>query len=462
MLKFMRKHATGYMIKTMFGLIIIVFIFWGVGSFRAGEKTLAEVGPYNVSVTEYQQTYQRLLNFYRMIYRDQLDEKMMAELSLKEKAMDQLVDKYLILMKADEMNVRVSDKEFTEHLSSMDAFKRDGVFNKAIYVEILKRNGVDPKTFEENEKQSLLVSKTMRIVEDNGIGYSERDALGGYMKERGQVRLGYAVFDPADYRDQVRVDEKEIEGLYEKEKAIHRSEPVYRLHYFVIDEKSPVKDDQAYMELLRTKDLAAYAKSKGLEIVDLGAMKEREVTARLSRLKVDTWLKGMNKGDISLPIRDNTKSYIFQVVDKEEGKPLSKEEAVGAIKVRIAGERAKTLAKAKAEDAIKDKSTKYTKDTGMMPRTSPAIPTLGQIPKEDLDLLQLSPERKLYEKPVEFGGRYYVFSFLEEKQPDQAQWEKEKGAYSQEFAGKKREEFFTAFREEVKKQVKVKINRDLF
>ena len=462
MLKFMRKHATGYMIKAMFALIIIVFIFWGVGSFRGGDKTLAEVGPYKVSVTEYQQAYQKLLGFYRMIYRDQLDDKMMAELKLKDKALDQIVDKYLILVKADEMNVRVSDKEFTEHLSNMDAFKRDGKFNQAVYLEVLKRSGVDPKAFEENEKQTLLVSKTMRIMEDNGISYSELDMRDAYMKERGQVKLGYAVFDPADYKNQVRVDEKEIEGLYEKEKAIHRSEPVYRLNYIVIDEKSPVKDDQAYMELLKTKDLAAYAKTKGLELVDLGAMKESEVTARLSRLKGDAWLKGMSKGDISLPIRDNTKSYIFQVVDKEEGKPLSKEEAVRVIKARIAGERAKTLAKAKAEDAIKDKSVRYTKDTGMMPRTSPSIPTLGQIPKEDLGLLQLSAERKLYEKPVEFGGRYYVFSLLEEKQPDQAQWEKDKSAYWQAYSGKKLEEFFTAFREEAKKQVKVTINRDLF
>jgi len=182
MLKFMRKHATGYMIKAMFALIIIVFIFWGVGSFRGGDKTLAEVGPYKVSVTEYQQTYQRLLNFYRMIYRDQLDDKMMAELKLKEKALDQIVDKYLILVKADEMNLRVSDKEFTEHLSSMDAFKRDGKFNKDVYLEILKRSGVDPKAFEDNEKQTLLVSKTVRIMEDNGIGYSERDVRDAYMK----------------------------------------------------------------------------------------------------------------------------------------------------------------------------------------------------------------------------------------------------------------------------------------
>ncbi len=462
MLKFMRKHATGYMIKAMFALIIVVFIFWGVGAYRGGEKTLAEVGPYKISVTEYQQAYQRLLNFYRMIYKDQLDEKMMTELKLKDRALDQLVDRYLLLIKASEMNIRVSDEEFADHLASTDAFKRDGKFNKAVYLEVLKRNGVDPKAYEESEKQSLLVSKMLRILEDNGVNVSDKEIHDSYVKARGQVKLAYALFDPQDFKDQVRVDEKEIEDLYEKEKAIYRSEPVYRLQYIVIDEKSPVKDDQAYMDLLKTKDLAGYAKSKGLSIVDLGTMKESEVVTRLAQLKPETWLKGMSKGDVSLPIRDNTKSYIFQVVDKEDGKPLSKEEAFKIIRARIVGERAKTLAKAKAEDAIKDKSVKFTKETGMIARTSPAIPGLGPIPKDDLDLLVLSPDRKVYEKPVEFGGKYYVFSFVEEKQPDRAQWEKEKDVYKQTFLAKKREEFINAFREDMKKQVKVKIDRDLF
>jgi len=44
MLKFMRRHATGWMIKIMFSLIIIVFVFWGVGSFKEREKTVAQVG----------------------------------------------------------------------------------------------------------------------------------------------------------------------------------------------------------------------------------------------------------------------------------------------------------------------------------------------------------------------------------------------------------------------------------
>ncbi len=462
MLRFMRKHATGYMIKAMFMLIIIVFIFWGVGSFRGGEKTLAEVGPYKISAIEYQRNYQKLLDFYRMIYREQLDEKMMAQLKLKENVMNQLVDKYLMLVKAEELGVRVSDGEFTEHIAGMEAFKRDGKFNRDLYMEVLKRNGVDPKAFEESEKQSLLVSKMLAILQDNGVIFNDRDVRDSYMKERGQVRLGYAVFDPVDYKDQVRVQEKEIEDAYEKEKAMYRSENSYHLKYMVIGEKSPIKDDQAYMELLKAKDLTAYAKSKGLEVVDLGNMKESDALARLSRLKIDTWLKGMNQGDISLPVRDNAKSYIFQVVEKEEGKPLSKEEALKIVRTRLVGERAKMLAKAKAEEAVRDKSTSYAKETGMMSRQSQEIPGLGPIPKENSDLLQLSPDRKVYEKPVDFGGRYYVFSFIGEKQPDEAQWEKEKDAYKQTYAAKKRAEFLSSFREDMKKQVKVKVEWDAF
>jgi SurA-like protein/parvulin-like peptidyl-prolyl cis-trans isomerase-like protein len=365
-------------------------------------------------------------------------------------------------VKAEELGVRVSDAEFTEHIAGMEAFKRDGKFNRDLYMEILKRNGVDPKAFEESEKQSLLVSKMLAILQDNGVIFNDRDVRDSYMKERGQVRLGYTVFDPVDYKDQVRVQEKEIEDAYEKEKAMYRSENSYHLKYMIIDEKSPIKDDQAYMELLKAKDLTAYAKSKGLEVVDLGNMKESDALSRLSRLKVDTWLKGMNQGDISLPVRDNAKSYIFQVVEKEEGKPLSKEEALKIVRTRMVGERAKMLAKAKAEEAVRDKSTSYAKETGMMSRQSPEIPGLGPMPKENSDLLQLSPDRRVYEKPVDFGGRYYVFSFIGEKQPDEAQWQKEKDAYKQTYAAKKRAEFLSSFREDMKKQVKVKVEWETF
>ncbi|MCX5807783.1 MAG: SurA N-terminal domain-containing protein, partial [Proteobacteria bacterium] len=123
MLRFMRKYATGYLVKALFGIIIVVFMFWGVGSFRGGEKVVAEIGTHKVSIIEYQESYNRLLNFYRMLYKDRLDETVLNQLKIKEKAMDELVDKYVLLLKAKEVGLNVSDREFSEYIANIDAFK---------------------------------------------------------------------------------------------------------------------------------------------------------------------------------------------------------------------------------------------------------------------------------------------------------------------------------------------------
>ena len=209
-----------------------------------------------------------------MLYRDKFDEAARNELKLKETVMNSLVDKYLLLKKAEDMGLRMSDKEFADNLARVDAFKRNGKFDRQAYLDFLRRNNLDPKTFEESERQSMIVGKLVSIIQDNGVAVDEAAAYESYLKEKGQVRLSYGVFDPEDYKAKVTVDEKELSALYEKEKGAHRSENTYHLRFIVLDEKSGVKDDQAYMELLKSKDIGAYGKSRGLEVVDTGVVKE--------------------------------------------------------------------------------------------------------------------------------------------------------------------------------------------
>lgn len=460
MLRFMRKHATGYMIKVLFGLIIIVFIFWGVGSFKDREKTVAEVGGYKISAGEYRDAYTRTYNFYRTIYRDKFDENLLKELKLKEQVMNQLVDKYLILTKAREMGLSVSDQEFTDHLGRMEPFRKDGKFDNDTYVAVLKRNGVDPKHFEENERAAMVVAKVSRVMEDNGPVVDERELKQSYMKQRGQVKLGYAVFDPKDFADKVTIDEQSLAEVYEREKASFRGENVYRLKYVVVEPKSGVKDDQVYMDLLKNKDIAAYAKSKGLELFDMGAVSESEVKGKLARFKGGEWLQGMGTGDVSLPIRDEQKSYVFQLVAKEEGKPIDKAEAYKVIRSRLALSKAKNVARTKAEEVLQGKAVNPAKDTGFVPRGAASLPGVGPVPKEHQGVFSLSASEKLYGKPVEVEGRYYVFVFQDEKQPDAAAWDKEKEAFKKFYAAKVRDEFLASLREDMKKGTKVKVDWD--
>lgn len=457
MLKFMRKYATGYMVKAMFGLIIVVFVFWGVGSFRERDRIVAEIGPYKVSIMEYQEEYNRILNMYRMIYKDKLDENLLRELKLKEKAMNDIVDRYILIMKANELGLSVSNKEYREHLENIEMFKRDGKFSEAVFKEILKRNGIDPKRFEQSEKNAILNTKMIQLIRDTGTLMHEGNLWNSYVKERGKVNLGYVEFDPASYRTKVIVSDQEVADIYEKEKNIRREENVYKLKYLLIDEKSPIKDDAAYLELLKAKDLETYGKQKGLQVIDLGRMKEGDVLKRLKNLKAEEWLKSLKKGEISLPVRADTKSYIFQVTDIEEGKPLDKTVAMKEIRDRLTQEKAKNFARNVAQELINTKKIDAKKETGLIPRTTQAIPKIGQIPKDDLGVLALSKESPLYNKPVEIDGILYVFYFKDEQVPSKDEWEKNKEGYKRYVLSRGQGDFLKSFMETLRTKEKVKI-----
>ncbi|MBA4416934.1 MAG: hypothetical protein C0392_03340 [Syntrophus sp. (in: bacteria)] len=458
MLKFMRKYATGYMVKAIFGLIIVVFIFWGVGGLKDGDKTVAEVGPYSISMAEYQETYNRSLNMYRLILKDKLDENTLKGLKLKERTMDDLVGRYLLLLKAKELGLTVSDEEYRTYLDSIEAFKSDGKFNKKLFSEALKRNGMDPNRFEESEKIAILNQKMVNLIKDNGVIINDGQAWKGYVKARGKVDLAYMVFDPADYRKKVDVSDRELQDLYEKEKGSYIGENRYQLKYITIDEKSSIKDDAAYLDLLKAKSLEAYGKEKSLTVTDLGDLRESEVQKKLKNLKPQEWLKGLKKGDISLPIRADGKSYIFQVTELETGKPFDKASVIKELREKVSAEKAKSLSKKEAEEAIQKKAFNSKKDTGFLSRSAGEIPKIGIIPPEYAGFLTLSKDRPLYEKPVEIGGKYYVFSFKDEKAPDAQEWEKDKAAFKKYMIQMNGDAFFKSFMEDLKKTSKIKIN----
>ncbi len=457
MLRFMRKHASRWLLGIICAIIIVVFVFTFGFNKGGPDKTIAQVGAYKISAAEFYQAQTRLENFYRNLYRDKFDDETRSQLKLKEATMGQLVDKYLMLTKADDMGIRISDKEFQAYLAGIEPFKKNGVFNEEAYMYFLKRNNLDPKTFEDSEKQAMTIDRVMRIIGDNGVRQDDNAARDAYLREKGQIKLAAAVFDPDSYKDKVDIDEKQLSAIYDREKEAHRSENMYHLRYMLVTEKSGVRDDQAYMELLKTKDMLAYGKSKGLEVTDLGMLKESDLMAKFANLKVKDWLKGLGKGEISLPVRSGDRSFIFQIVDRQDGKPLEKAEALKEIRASLAAEKAKVAARVKAEDAIKAKDARFGKDTPLMSRNMMMVQGIGQIPKEDSGVLALS-KGGIYGKPVSIGGKYYVFKCTDEKQPDSAQWDKDKATYLRIHEAMAKEAYLSAFREGLKKSTKVKID----
>ena len=458
MLKFMRKYQRSWVIKVIFGAIIVTFVlFFGYSAYQEKEVSFAEIGPYKVSLREYQEACVEQEKFYKMITKGELDEKMLKD--LRQKVKEGLVNKYVLLTKADELGIKVSDEELAEYLNSIAAFKKDGKFNKEQYLAVLRYQKIDPEKFEESWKKDRTVQKVEAIVQDAGTFFSESDVWAGYVKEKGKVNLSYALYDPSSFRDKVNISEKELLDLYEKEKGIYRGENIYRFKLLVVDQKGSLKDDVVYMDLLKVKDIDAYGREKGLQVSDLGEMKESDLIKQFKGLKIEDLRELKKKGEISRVVRSpEGKSYIFQLVDMTPGKDLDKTLALAKIKEKLTDEKAKALAKLAAEAGIKDKSFKANDETGFIARNANSIGGLGQIPQESRGVLALSQTEKLYEKPLEISDKYYIFSFKDEQLPDKQEWAKDKESYAKYFMEKNNTEFLNSLLSEMKTKLKVSIN----
>lgn len=84
MLRLMREQAGSWLIKVLLGAIVIVFVFWGVGSFRSqrGDR-IATVNGEPITLNEYRETFDNLLAQLRRRFGNNLDEDMIEKLQVK-------------------------------------------------------------------------------------------------------------------------------------------------------------------------------------------------------------------------------------------------------------------------------------------------------------------------------------------------------------------------------------------
>ena len=158
MLQFMRKHAQSWLIKLLLGLIIVVFVlYFGSTRWREPKESLVTIGDRMITFSDYRKEYQNLLDTYRQRLGQNLTEEVVKSLNLKQQALDNLINQTVLLAKAEEMGIRVSDEEVQAIIAIQPAFQRDGVFDPKRYEQLLRYQKMSPEEFE--ALQQVLISE---------------------------------------------------------------------------------------------------------------------------------------------------------------------------------------------------------------------------------------------------------------------------------------------------------------
>ena len=237
MLDLMRKHARSWFIQVVLFIVILVFVFWGVGSFREGKTNrVATVNDYPITISQYQSAYENLVKRYRDIYSDRLTEELMDMLNLKEVALEGLIARALLLQEAERLNLEITKKELRDSIRDFPTFQKEGVFNNTQYLRLLRRYRMTPSEFEEAQRADLLVKKIEDIIKDN-VKVSHREILDAYTMERESVKAEFVKVATASFLKKASVSDEDVTSYFSNHKKDYEIPTKVKIRYLSFNGK---------------------------------------------------------------------------------------------------------------------------------------------------------------------------------------------------------------------------------
>lgn len=212
MLDLMRKHARNWLMKVLLGIIIIVFIFYfgSIGGKKQAE-TVATVDSKPIAYVDVAKEYQNLITFYSQRFGAALNDEILKRLNLKQVALDNLIQQAIVLQKAKEMRLAVSDEEVKTTILAMSAFQRGGAFDEKIYQQALRFNKLTPEDFEILQKNAMITSRFLSLIQD-GVKVSDQDVYDLYRFQNEKVNIQFLQISPDAFRTKVAPAEKDLEA----------------------------------------------------------------------------------------------------------------------------------------------------------------------------------------------------------------------------------------------------------
>ena len=153
---------------------------------------------------------------------------------LRQSALDDLIDRTLMLMEADRLGITVSPDETRKAIAQTPAFQREGGFDKELYLRQLSALRLSPSEFEKAVQTDTIISKLMDNVK-NTTKLSKRELFDLYRLENEKVNLAFIKVNPLTFDETVEVTPQELEDFFEKTKEEYRIPERVKARYLSFD-----------------------------------------------------------------------------------------------------------------------------------------------------------------------------------------------------------------------------------
>ena len=325
MLTAIGKFSKSFLIKLFVGIIILPFVFWGMGDvFRGGnQNVIASIDSEKVSTQEFVNYIQRL-----NLNEDQL--KNLSKTDLIEKILSEYIGKKVMTLEIEKLGITINDNALRKIIKNDQQFFKDGKFSRTEYEKFLIIAGVNAPQFEENiveqeKRRQFLSSLSGGIVVPQMLVEKE------YQKENQTKTIKYINLDK--YYSKNKPSNESMKELYERNKDVFFSE-FKKIQYAEIT-PAKITGSKEYGEsffkqldiiennVLDGQSFDETVQNDNLEIIlieRINSKKEDENKTKIKNLPDDLFKKIYNLSSIKSPeiINFNNKFYIAEISNIEK------------------------------------------------------------------------------------------------------------------------------------------------
>lgn len=219
MLEYIRTSAQSFGVKVAFGIIILVFVFWGVGNFNDRDYTnvVAMVNGEPILAQEFERAY-RNAEEYLLRTNPGLTREQLIKDHLGRSVLNDLIRQTLVLQEAQRTGITVTPLELRQAVGKIRAFQDDaGRFDPDAYTRVLAAQRKSPAQYEKELADELLAGKVFALV-TAPVWNDPEEARHRYDFLREQRSVDYIFVPASRFADKVTVTEADAQAWYDGHK----------------------------------------------------------------------------------------------------------------------------------------------------------------------------------------------------------------------------------------------------
>ncbi len=422
MLDRMRRHK-GWL-KWSLAIVVLAFILLYIPSFLENDasgagnnQVVASIDGHTITADRFRRVYQQQMQAYRSSYGANLDERMLKQLGIDQRIVQQMLEEEAALAEASKLGITATDEEVRERIAVLPALQENGHFiGEDRYRQLLSMQNppMRPDEFEEQVRRGVTVEKLQAAL-TNWITVTDAEVSDEFRRRNEKVKLAvvsfpadkfrqgleasdaeltayfdahkneltipekrkvkYALIDMQAMREHLQISPQDVLRSYEDNQQQYSTPEQVRASHILL--KTEGKDEAAVQK--RAEALLARARS-GADFAALATQNSEDDASKVKGGDLDYFGKGQmvpefDKVAFSLPpgqISDLVKTqygfHIIKVTDKKAAvtKPLA--EVRAQIEDQLKWERAQTEAQRMADDLASKMKKPSDFDTVAKPR----------------------------------------------------------------------------------------------